>query len=203
LSVADLTKAESLDEAALRRLFLDARTHNAWQDRAVSEALLRRLWDLARMPPTSANCGPLRVVFVTSAAAKEKLRPALMEGNRDKVMAAPVTAILAYDTRFTEWLPTLFPHTNARAWFEGNDALMHETAFRNGTLQGAYLMLAARALGLDCGPMSGFDKALVDAAFFPDGRFKSNVLCSLGYGDPKGLHRRNPRLDFDDACRVE
>jgi len=203
VSVADLTKVTSLDEIALRRLFLDARTHNAWQDRPISEATLRRLWELTRMPPTSANCSPLRVVFVTSAAAKEKLRPALMEGNRAKTMAAPVTAILAYDTRFTEWLPTLFPHTNAREWFEGNDALMHETAFRNSTLQAAYLMLAARALGLDCGPMSGFDKAMVDAAFFADGRYKSNFLCSLGYGDPKGLHPRNPRLDFDEACRVE
>lgn len=202
MSVADHTVAESLDETTLRRLFLNARTHNAWQDRPIPEATLRRLWDLARMPPTSANCSPMRVVFATSAAAKEALRPALMEGNRDKVMAAPVTAIIAYDTRFTELLPKLFPHTNAREWFEGNDALMHETAFRNGTLQGAYLMLAARALGLDCGPMSGFDKAMVDAAFFPDGRFRSNFLCSLGHGDPAGLHPRSPRLDFEEACTV-
>lgn len=191
-----------LDDAALRTLFLDARTHSAWQDRPVAAETLHRLWDLTRMPPTSANCSPLRVVFVTSPEAKEKLRPALSEGNRAKTMAAPVTAILAYDTRFTELLPKLYPHTNAREWFEGNDALMHETAFRNSTLQAAYLILAARALGLDCGPMSGFDKAKVDAAFFPDGRYKSNFLCNLGYGDPARLHPRSPRLDFDEACTI-
>lgn len=192
----------ALDDTALRQLFLDARSHVAWQDRTVDEATLRRIWDLARMPPTSANSSPGRVVFVTSAAGKEKLRPALNVGNVDKTMAAPVTAIIAHDTRFPELLPKLFPHTNAREWFEGNDALMAETAFRNGTLQGAYLMLAARALGLDVGPMSGFDKAKVDAAFFPDGRFKSNFLCNIGYGDAGALHPRNPRLDFEEACSI-
>lgn len=192
----------ALDDTALRQLFLDARSHNAWQDRAVDEATLRRLWDLARMPPTSANSNPARVVFVTSPEGKEKLRPALSPGNLDKTMGAPVTAIIAHDSRFTELLPKLFPHANAREWFEGNDALMAETAFRNGTLQGAYLMLAARALGLDVGPMSGFDKAKVDAAFFPDGRFKSNFLCNLGYGDPAALFPRNPRLDFAEACAI-
>lgn len=192
----------TVDDTALRQIFLDARTHNAWQDRAVDEATLRRLWDLARMPPTSANSNPMRVVFVTSPEAKETLRPALSPGNVDKTMSAPVTAIIAHDTRFPDLLPKLFPHANAREWFEGNDVLMTETAFRNGTLQGAYLMLAARALGLDVGPMSGFDKAKVDAAFFPDGRFKSNFLCNIGYGDPSGLFPRNPRLDFEEACSI-
>lgn len=199
MTVAPLTVA---DDTALRQMFLDARTHSAWTDRAVDEATLRRLWDLARLPPTSANSNPVRVVFVTTPEGKAMLRPALSVGNVDKTMAAPVTAIIAYDTRFTEWLPKLYPHTNAREWFEGNDALMAETAFRNSTLQGAYLMLAARALGLDVGPMSGFDKTMVDAAFFPDGRFKSNFLLNIGHGDPAALHPRNPRLDFEEACRI-
>lgn len=206
MSVAEATRLADLpnavDERALHQLFLDARTHNAWHDRPVDDATLRALWDLTRMPPTSANCSPGRIVFVRSAEAKEKLRPALSSGNLDKTMAAPVTAILAYDTRFTELLPTLFPHANARVWFEGNDALMEETAFRNGTLQAAYLILAARALGLDCGPMSGFDKAKVNDAFFPDGRLRVNFLCNLGYGDPKGLFERSPRLPFEDACEI-
>jgi len=193
---------EPLDEAALRQLFLDARTHIAWRDAPVDEATLRRLWDLARMPPTSANCQPVRVVFVTSAAAKEKLRPALMPGNVDKTMAAPVTAIIGHDMAFHEELPRLFPHADARSWFAGNEALIEQTAFRNGTLQGAYLMLAARALGLDCGPMSGFDAAKVDAAFFPEGRVKTNFLCNIGYGDPAALMPRNPRLAFDEACAI-
>lgn len=194
--------AEPLDEAALRQLFLDARTHIAWRDAPVDEATLRRLWDLARMPPTSANCQPVRVVFVTSAAAKEKLRPALMPGNVDKTMAAPVTAVIGHDMAFHEELPRLFPHADARSWFAGNEALIEQTAFRNGTLQGAYLMLAARALGLDCGPMSGFDAAKVDAAFFPEGRVKTNFLCNIGYGDPAALMPRNPRLAFDEACAI-
>lgn len=194
--------AAELDAAALNQLFLDARTHNAWTDEPVSEDTLRRLYDLAKMGPTSANSQPMRVVFITSPEGKEKLRPALSEGNLAKTMGAPVTAIVAHDSRFYEELPKLFPHADARSWFVGNDALIAETAFRNGSLQGAYLMLAARALGLDCGAMSGFDKAKVDAEFFPDGRWQSNFLLNIGHGDPKGLFPRSPRPAFDDACRI-
>lgn len=196
--------AKELDSQALATLFLEARTHNGWQDKPVDDALLARVWDLARMGPTSANCSPLRIVFVKSAAAKERLKPALMEGNVAKTMAAPVTAILAHDSRFFEHLPRLFPHTDARAWFDGpgKEEAARITAFRNGTLQAAYFMLAARALGLDCGPMSGFDNAAVDRAFFPDGRCQSNFLCNLGYGDPAKLYPRSPRLAFDEACRI-
>jgi 3-hydroxypropanoate dehydrogenase len=186
----------------LRQLFLDARTHNAWQDRAVEPATLKRLWDLARMGPTSANSLPARIVFVTSPDAKETLRPCLSEGNRDKSMAAPVTAIIGHDLRFYEHLPRLFPHKDMTAMFEGKPALIAETAFRNGALQGGYLILAARALGLDCGPMSGFDAGAVDAAFFAGTDTHANFLCNLGYGDPKGLYPRSPRLDFDEACRI-
>ncbi len=193
----------TLDADALNTLFLDARTHNAWQDRPVDPALLRRLWDLMRMAPTSANCSPVRLVFVTSPEAKERLRPALMEANAEKTMTAPVTAVVGHDMAFHEQLPRLFPHTDVRSWFVGNDALIETTAFRNGTLQGAYLILAARALGLDCGPMSGFDNAAVDAAFFAGTRIRSNFLCNLGYGDPSALFPRGPRLEFDEACRVE
>jgi 3-hydroxypropanoate dehydrogenase len=191
-----------LSDDCFDTLFREARTHNAWQDKPVSDTLLRAVWELAKMGPTSANCSPMRVVFVKSPEAKERLRPALSAGNLAKTMAAPVTAIIAYDLDFIEQLPRLFPHDNARVWFEGNDELIRTTAFRNGTLQGAYLMMAARALGLDCGPMSGFDNAKVDAAFFPGGRIRSNFLCNLGYGDPKGLFERSPRLSFDEACSI-
>jgi Nitroreductase len=190
------------DQHALDLLFLNARTHNGWQDRPVDDAVLRRVWDLARMGPTSANCSPARIVFAVSAEAKEKLRPALLIGNVDKTMAAPATAIIGYDMAFFERLPELFPHTDARAWFVGNDRLIEMTAFRNGTLQAGYMILAARALGLDCGPMSGFDNGKVDEAFFAGTTIRSNFLCNLGYGDPSKLHPRNPRLDFDDACRI-
>lgn len=191
-----------LDAAALDLLFRDARTHNGWQDKPVSEETLRAVWDLAKWGPTSANCSPARIVFVVSADAKARLKPALKEGNVAKTMAAPVTAIIGHDMNFYEKLPELFPHADARSWFVGNDALIAATAFRNGTLQGAYLMLAARALGLDCGPMSGFDNGLVDEAFFAGTPVKSNFLCNLGYGDPAKLHLRNRRLSFDEACRV-
>ena len=154
------------------------------------------------MGPTSANCQPMRVVFVVSAEAKEKLKPALSAGNRDKTMAAPATAIVAHDLRFYDELPRLFHDPGARSWFTGSEAHAERTAFRNGSLQGAYFLLAARALGLDCGPMSGFDNAKVDAAFFPDGRCKSNFLLNLGYGDRSSLFPRNPRLAFDEACRI-
>lgn len=185
-------------------LFLDARTHNGWDGRPVDDALLARTWDLARMGPTAANCSPLRIVFVKSARAKERLKPALMEGNVAKTMSAPVTAIFAHDSRFFEYLPRLFPHTDARAWFDGpgKEEAARITAFRSGTLQAAYFILAARSLGLDCGPMSGFDNAAVDREFFPDGRYKSDFLCNIGYGDPAKLHPRSPRLAFDEACRI-
>ncbi|MBF0094023.1 MAG: malonic semialdehyde reductase [Alphaproteobacteria bacterium] len=192
----------SLDDNGLDLLFRAARTHVQWRESSVPDETLRALHDLFKMPPTSANCQPARVVFVKSPEAKARLKPALLPGNLDKTMAAPVTAIIAHDTRFHEWLPKLFPFADARSWFEGNAALIEETAFRNGTLQGAYLMLAARGLGLDCGPMSGFDKAMVDAEFFPDGRFKSNFLCNLGFGDPSGLYPRGPRPEFDEVCRI-
>ncbi|MGE0716016.1 MAG: malonic semialdehyde reductase [Alphaproteobacteria bacterium] len=195
----------TLDDAALDTIFRSARTHNAWRPEPVDDALLRRVWDLARMGPTSANSSPMRVVFVKSAEAKAKLSPALSEGNRAKTMAAPVTAVVAHDTRFFELLPQLFPHDqSARSWFDapGKEAHAATTAMRNGSLQGAYLIIAARALGLDCGPMSGFDNAKVDAAFFPDGRCRSNFLCNLGYGDASVLFPRSPRLDFDEACRI-
>jgi 3-hydroxypropanoate dehydrogenase len=191
-----------LDDSALDTLFRAARTHNAWQEKPVSDALLQAVWELAKMPPTSANCSPMRVLFVRSPEAKARLVPLLLEGNRAKTLKAPVTAIIGYDTEFYENLPRLFPHTDARAWFAGKPELIAATAFRNGTLQGAYLIMAARALGLDCGPMSGFDNASVDAAFFPEGRIRSNFLCSLGYGDPVGVRPRNPRLAFVEACKI-
>jgi 3-hydroxypropanoate dehydrogenase len=193
---------QALDDRALDQLFREARTHNGWLDKPVEEALLRRVWDIARMGPTSANCSPARILFVTSAAAKERLRPALSAGNLAKTMAAPTTAILGYDLDFIDHLPRLFPHADARSWFAGNEPLIETTAFRNGTLQGAYLILAARALGLDCGAMSGFDNAKVDAEFFAGTRVKSNFLCNLGYGDPSKLFQRSPRFAFDEACRI-
>lgn len=196
--------AAPLAPSALDSLFLQARTHNGWLDKPVDNALLKQAWNLARMGPTSANCSPMRIVFVKSSEAKTRLQPALMEGNRAKTMAAPVTAIFGNDSQFYDLLPKLFPHTDARAWFAGpgKETLAAATAFRNGTLQAAYFMLAARALGLDCGPMSGFDNALVDREFFPGGRIKSNFICNLGYGDPTGLFPRSPRLDFDEACDI-
>ncbi len=191
-----------LSDAGLDLLFREARTHSHWLDGEVSDVLLQAVYDLAKMPPTSANSNPLRIVFVRSPEAKERLKPALMAGNVDKTMAAPATAIIGYDARFHELLSRLFPHEDARSWFEGDEALIEETAFRNGTLQGAYFILAARALGLDCGPMSGFDREMVDRAFFPGGRVKSNFLCNLAYGDASQLHPRSPRLDFEDACQI-
>ena len=192
-----------LDDGALDQLFFDARSYNGWRDEAIPDDLLQRLWEVTRMGPTSANCSPMRLVFVVSDAAKEKLRPSLMEGNVAKAMTAPAVAIIGYDMAFYDRLPELFPHEDARAWFAGNAPLIETTAFRNGTLQGAYLMLAARALGLDCGPMSGFDNDAVDAAFFEGSEVKSNFLCCLGYGDEQSLFPRSPRLAFEDACRIE
>ena len=185
-----------------RVILEDARTHTIWHERPVTDGLLRRVYDVARLGPTSTNCCPMRVVFVTSATAKARLKPCLNEGNVEKTMTAPATAIIAYDTEFYELLPALFPHRDLRPGFAANAELARTTAFRNGSLQGAYLMIAARALGLDCGPMSGFDNAKVDAEFFPDGRWKSNFLCNLGYGDPTKLRPRNPRPSFEEACRI-
>lgn len=191
-----------LEPSAFDQLFRQARTHNAWMDQPVSEDQLRTLYNLMKWGPTSANCSPARLVFVISAEAKARLKPALLAGNVDKTMAAPVTAIIGMDMDFPDALPRLFPHADARSWFIGNDALIEATAFRNSSLQGAYLMLAARSLGLDCGPMSGFDVALVEKEFFPGGRVKANFLCNLGYGDPTALFPRSPRLDFDEAARI-
>ncbi|MBE5316415.1 MAG: malonic semialdehyde reductase [Xanthomonadales bacterium] len=191
----------SLDSTALDQLFLKARTHNAWQDRAVEPALLQQLYDLVKMAPTSANCSPARFVFLQSKAAKERLKPALSAGNLDKTMSAPVTVIVANDPKFYDKLPYLFPHTDARSWFTGSAQVAETTAFRNGTLQVAYLILAARALGLDAGPMSGFDQSKVDEAFFKDSGWRSNVLVNLGYGDASALFARSPRLPFDEACQ--
>jgi 3-hydroxypropanoate dehydrogenase len=192
-----------LSDACLDQVFRAARTHNGFVDQAVTDDTLREIYDLLKWGPTTANSSPGRFVFVKGKAAKERLRPALDEGNVSKTMAAPVTAIVAYDTEFYEKLPKLFPHADARSWYAGNPPKIETTALRNGSLQGAYLIIAARALGLDCGPMSGFDNAVVDAAFFPDGKWKSNFLCNLGYGDPAKVRPRGPRLGFDEACRIE
>lgn len=206
-----------LSDAALDTLFRAARTHSAWLDTPVGDDTLRRIYDVMKWGPTSANTTPARFVFVRSREAKERLRPALAPGNVDKTMAAPVTVIVAYDLLFYEKLPVLFPHNpRMRDRFAGNPQLVETTARRNSTLQGAYLMIAARALGLDCGPMSGFDNAMVDAAFFaagkdrdgcdqeffPEGHVRSNFLCNLGYGDASALKPRGPRLEFGDVCAV-
>ncbi len=191
-----------LDDRSLDIIFRSARTHNEWLDKPVSDTLIRQIYDLMKWAPTSANSSPARFVFVRSPAAKERLLPALAPGNLEKTRAAPVTAIIAHDSEFHEKLPKLFPQADARSWFAGNQPLIDTTAFRNGTLQGAYLILAARALGLDAGPMSGFDNAKVDKEFFPDGKVKSNFLVNLGYGDQEKLFPRNPRLSFEEAAQI-
>ncbi len=192
----------TIDAGALDALFRDARTHNGWTDQPVTDDDVRAVFDLMKYGPTSANCSPARFVFVRSAEAKERLKPALSAGNLDKTMAAPVTVIVATDPRFYDKLPRLFPHADARAWFAGNETLAEETAFRNGTLQGGYFILAARALGIDCGPMSGFDRDKVDAAFLAGYGWKSNFLINLGHGDASKLFPRSPRMDFDEACVI-
>ena len=199
---AFLEQVAPLDQTALSQLFLSARTHSVWADRDVPIETLHRLIDLTKMGPTSANCSPARFVFVTSLEAKERLKPLLDAGNRAKTMAAPVTVIIGHDMKFYDYLPKLYPAANAKSWFEGNDKKIAETAFRNGSLQGAYLIIAARALGLDCGPMSGFDNAGVDAAFFAGTTIKSNFLCNLGHGDPSALKPRSPRFVFDEIARI-
>jgi 3-hydroxypropanoate dehydrogenase len=198
-----LTDPQVLDDAALDVLFRQARSQNKWQDRPVPDAKLEELYNLLKWGPTSANSSPARFVFVRTSEGKAKLKEALSAGNTAKTMTAPVTVIVAQDMAFYDKLPQLFPHADARSWFAGNDALAEETAFRNATLQGAYLMLAARALGLDAGPMSGFDKAKVDELFLKGTSWKSNFLVNLGYGDPSGLFPRSPRLSFDEAARFE
>ncbi|WP_295757940.1 malonic semialdehyde reductase [Undibacterium sp.] len=186
----------------LALLFNNARTHNEWQNKPVSDEQLHAIYDLMKWGPTSANCSPARLVFVKSEAEKNKLLACVGPGNQDKTRTAPVTVIIGMDMAFYEQLPTLFPHADARAWFEGNQALIDATAFRNSSLQGAYLMLAARALGLDCGPMSGFDADKVNAAFFSGTEIKANFICNLGYGDAAKLFPRSPRLAFDEACKI-
>lgn len=206
---------KQLNEEGLDLLFREARTFNAWQDKPVSDDVLKQIYDLMKWGPTSVNCCPARIIFLRTPEAKQRLLPALAPGNVEKTMAAPVTAIIGYDGKFYEQLPKLFPHTDARAWFVNTPELAEVTARRNSSLQGAYFMIAARALGLDCGPMSGFDQAKVDHEFFPaergtdfgyeyfpDSHIKTNFLCNLGYGDPAKLHPRSPRLDFDDACKL-
>ncbi len=192
-----------LPDASLEQIFRAARTQNAWTDKPVSATLLQAVYDLMKYGPTSANCSPARIVFVTSEEAKARLKPFLLPGNVAKVMTAPATAIIGHDLKFYDRIPQLFPHNpGAREWFAPNPALAETTAFRNGTLQGAYFMIAARALGLDCGPMSGFDNAGVDREFFAGTDVRSNFICAIGYGDPSALFPRSPRLAFDEACRI-
>ena len=193
---------QRLDDQALDLIFRDARSHNRWRDGAVGDDDLRAIFDLMKMGPTSANGCPARFLFVRGDEAKQRLRPHLSAGNVEKMMTAPVTAIIAYDLAFYDHLGTLFPHEDARPWFAGKAEHSRTTAVRNGTLQGAYFLIAARALGFDCGPMSGFDNAGVDAAFFAGTSTRSNFLCCLGRGDPAGLFPRNPRFAFDEVCRI-
>ena len=184
------------------QLFDNARTHNGFTAEPVPEATLRRLYDMMKWGPTSANCSPARIVFVTTPEAKEKLLAGMSPGNLDKTRAAPVTAIIGMDMAFFEKLPQLFPHADAKAWFVGNQPKIDATAFRNSSLQGAYFIIAARALGLDCGPMSGFDAAKVDAAFWAGTTVKTNFIVNLGHGDPAKLFGRSPRLGFEEACQI-
>ena len=194
---------QEISQQAQDQLFGNARTQNGWLPTAVDDVQLRRLYELMKLAPTSANCSPARILFLRSAAAKERLRPVLNPGNVEKVISAPVVAIIAYDTKFYELLPQLFPHNlSMQALFADKPALAEATAFRNSSLQGAYLMLAARSIGLDCGPMSGFDAEKLNGAFFPDGRLRVNFLCNLGYGDSSKLFPRSPRLDFAQACEL-
>ncbi|MDZ4778274.1 MAG: malonic semialdehyde reductase [Alphaproteobacteria bacterium] len=194
--------SDRLPDDALDQIFRTARTRNGWTPQGVSEALLREVYDLAKWGPTSGNCCPARFLFLTSEAAKARLAPHMSSGNRPKTLAAPVNVILAYDLKFAEKLPYLFPHRpEAKDWFN-DPAVAKETAFRNGSLQAAYLMLAARSLGLDCGPMSGFNVAAVNAEFFAGATWETNFVCNIGYGSDEGLFRRNPRLAFEEACQV-
>lgn len=194
--------SQPIASQSLEQLFTGARTHHVWTNKPVSDETLRQVYELAKWGPTSVNAGPMRVLFVRTPAAKEKLLPALMGANVDQVKGAPVTAVIAFDENFHEKLPTLFPAFDARPMFTSNPALSHATAFRNSSLQGAYFILAARALGLDTGPMSGFDNAKVDEAFFQGTTWKSNFICTLGHGDTAKLFPRGPRLSFEEACKL-
>jgi 3-hydroxypropanoate dehydrogenase len=195
--------SKTVDDQSLNTLFREARTHNGWKPEPVSDELLRQVYDLAKMGPTSANMCPMRVVFVKSPEAKEKLKPLLDAGNVAKTMSAPVTAIIGMEVKFFEALPKLYPQTDAKAWFKDlPDSVLEMLALRNSSLQGAYFIIAARSLGLDCGPMSGFDNQKVDEVFFAGTTIKSNFLINLGHGDPARLHPRNPRLSFEEACKV-
>lgn len=194
---------QPLTDTALDQLFREARSYNSWSRQPVNDALLHALYELMKWGPTSANSCPARIVFVRSDAARQKLKPCLAEGNVEKSMTAPVVAIIGMDMAFYEQLPKLFPHTDARSWYAGKPDKILDTAMRNSSLQGAYLILAARALGLDCGPMSGFDKAAIEAAFFPGGTVQANFICALGHGTTEKLHTRGPRLSFTEACRIE
>lgn len=191
-----------LSEEALNTLFFEARSHNGWRDEPVSDDQLRAIYDRMKMGPTSANCCPARILFLRTPEAKERLRPALAEGNVEKTMSAPVVAIIGMDLQFYEKLPKLFPHTDARSWYVGKPEKIRETAFRNSSLQGAYFIMAVRSVGLDAGPMSGFDAAKLNAEFFPDGTVEVNFICAIGHGDPSKLFPRHPRLDFEEACRL-
>ena len=191
-----------LDDEAIAQLFLEARTYNSWSDRSLDETTIRGLYELAAIGPTAANSNPARFLFITSAAGRERLRPHINPGNLGKTMAAPCCVIVAYDTKFYELMPQLFPSRDFKPVFEGKDALIEDLVRRSSTLQGAYLIIAARALGLDTGPMSGFNQDTLERDFFPDGRWKANFLCNIGYGTDEGLYPRNPRLDFDQACRI-
>jgi 3-hydroxypropanoate dehydrogenase len=192
-----------LSDKDLDTILRQARTHNGFQAKPVTDVQLQAIYDLMRAGPTSANCSPARILFLRSKEAKQRLAPALSAGNLQKTMEAPVTAVLGYDLKFYDLLPRIFPHNQeARSWFAGKPEVIQTTAFRNASLQGAYFMIAARAIGLDVGAMSGFDNAKVDAEFWPDGTVKSNFLCNLGYGDPSKLFPRSPRLNFDEVCKV-
>lgn len=191
----------AVNDEALDTVFRTARSQNKWLDKPVSNALLMAVYDLMRMGPTSANCSPARIVFLTTPVAKERIKPHLLPSNIEKTMTAPAVAVIGHDLDFPHYLPRLFPHNpGAKDWFH-DPALREKTAFRNGTLQGAYFIIAARALGLDCGPMSGFSNDAVDREFFAGTNIKSNFICGVGYGDPSGVFPRSPRLAFDEACR--
>lgn len=193
----------TVNDAGLDVLFRDARTQNKWLDRPVTAEQLKAVYDLAKWGPTSANCFPMRLVFTHSQTERDRLATMVSGGNVEKVRTAGAVAIIGYDLKFYDHIPRLFPHApEAREWFAHDEQVAFTTAFRNGTLQGAYLMLAARSLGLDCGPMSGFNNAAVDEAYFAGTSIKSNFLCALGYGDPAGLFPRSPRPDFDDFCSI-
>lgn len=191
-----------LDEQTLNTLFNDARSHNGWQEGEVSDEQIHQIYDLMKMGPTGANCCPARIHFVRSEQAREKLLSCVSDGNVEKCRTAPVVAVIGMDMEFYEQLPKLFPHTDARSWYVGNDKAINDTAFRNSTLQSAYFIMAARSIGLDCGPMTGFDADKMNTAFFPEGKIKINMICALGKGNPKKLFPRLPRLDFDEACKL-